>query len=91
MDFGAGDTANLVNAFEPGGTDFLKYVQQAYVSFLAPAGKALTIDFGKFVTPAGAEVIESKDNFNYSRGFCSRSPSRTTTRACASGTRSTTR
>ena len=22
MDFGAGDTANLVNAFEPGGTDF---------------------------------------------------------------------
>src|SRR4051812_15503842 len=26
MDFGAGDTANLVNAFEPGGTDFLKYV-----------------------------------------------------------------
>ena len=69
MDFGAGDTANLVNAFEPGGTDFLKYVQQAYVSFLAPAGKGLTIDFGKFVTPAGAEVIESKDNFNYSRGL----------------------
>ena len=67
MDFGAGDTANLVNAFEPGGTDFLKYVQQAYVSVLA--GKALTIDFGKFVTPAGAEVIENKDNFNYSRGL----------------------
>ena len=28
-----------------------------------------TIDFGKFVTPAGGEVIESKDNFNYSRGL----------------------
>ena len=27
------------------------------------------MDFGKFVTPAGAEVIESKDNFNYSRGL----------------------
>jgi putative OmpL-like beta-barrel porin-2 len=69
VDFGAGDTADLVNAFEPGGTGYLKYVQQAYVSYLAPAGKGLTIDFGKFVTPAGAEVIENKDNFNYSRGL----------------------
>ena len=69
VDFGAGDTANMVNAFEPGGTDYLKYVQQAYVSYLAPVGKGLTIDFGKFVTPAGAEVIENKDNFNYSRGL----------------------
>src|SRR6478752_1634310 len=47
----------------------LNYVQQAYVSYLVPAGKGLTIDFGKFVTPAGAEVIENKDNFNYSRGL----------------------
>jgi Putative beta-barrel porin-2, OmpL-like. bbp2 len=69
VDFGAGETANLVNAFEPGGADYLKHVQQAYVSYLAPVGKGLTIDFGKFVTPAGAEVIENKDNFNYSRGL----------------------
>jgi len=69
VDFGAGDTANLVNLYEPGGTDYLKYVQQAYVSYLVPAGKGLTIDFGKFVTPAGAEVIENKDNYNYSRGL----------------------
>ncbi len=69
VDFGAGDTADLVNAFEPGGPGYLKYVQQAYVSYLAPVGKGLTIDFGKFVTPAGAEVIENKDNFNYSRGL----------------------
>jgi opacity protein-like surface antigen len=69
VDFGAGDTADLVNLYEPGGTNYLKYVQQAYVSYLAPVGKGLTIDFGKFVTPAGAEVIENKDNFNYSRGL----------------------
>ena len=69
VDFGAGDTANMVNAFEPGGTDYLKYVQQAYVSYLVPVGKGLTVDFGKFVTPAGAEVIENKDNYNYSRGL----------------------
>jgi Putative beta-barrel porin-2, OmpL-like. bbp2 len=69
VDFGAGDTADMVNAFEPGGSDYLKHVQQAYVSFLAPVGKGLTVDFGKFVTPAGAEVIETKDNWNYSRGI----------------------
>ncbi len=69
LDFGAGETAEMVNAFEPGGTDYLKYVQQAYVSYLAPVGSGLTLDFGKFVTPAGAEVIENKDNFNYSRGL----------------------
>ena len=27
------------------------------------------MDFGKFVTSAGAEVIESKDNWNYSRSL----------------------
>ena len=69
LDFDAGDTADMVNAFEPGGTDFLNYVQQAYACFLAPVGNGLTIDFGKFVTPAGAEVIENKDNLNYSRGL----------------------
>ncbi len=69
FDFGAGDTAELVNSFEPGGTDYLKHVQQAYLSVLAPVGSGLTIEFGKFVTPAGAEVIETKDNFNYSRGL----------------------
>ena len=55
-----------MNLFEPGGKEYLKYVQQAYVSYLA--GK-VSLDFGKFVTPMGAEVIESKDNFNYSRGL----------------------
>lgn len=69
LDVGAGDTADLVNSFEPGGTDYLKYVQQGYVSYLAPIGKGLSVDFGKFVTPHGAEVIETKDNFNYSRGL----------------------
>jgi hypothetical protein len=69
IDFGAGDAADMVNAFEPGGVDYLKHVQQAYVSYLVPTGKGLTIDFGKFVTPAGGEVIESKDNWNYSRGL----------------------
>ena len=69
LDFGAGDTADVVNSFEPGDPDFMKHVQQAYVSYLIPAGKGLTFDFGKFVTPHGAEVIESPANYNYSRGI----------------------
>ena len=69
LDFGAGDTADVVNSFEPGGPDYLKHVQQAYVSYLVPAGQGLTVDFGKFVTPHGAELIESHTNYNYSRGL----------------------
>ena len=45
--------------------DSLRNIQQAYVS-INPWGK-LTVDFGKFVTTAGAEVIEAKDNWNYTR------------------------
>jgi len=46
-----------------------QYVKEAYFSYLAPLGKGLQVDVGKFVTPAGAEVIETKDNINYSRGI----------------------
>lgn len=69
LDVGAGDTAEQVNAFEPGGVDYLKFVQQAYISYRAPVGNGLTVDFGKFVTPHGAELIENHTNFNYSRGL----------------------
>jgi hypothetical protein len=46
-----------------------QYVKEAYFSYLAPVGKGLQIDVGKFVTPAGAEVIETKDDWNYTRGI----------------------
>jgi putative OmpL-like beta-barrel porin-2 len=46
-----------------------KNIEEAYGSYLAPVGKGLTIDVGKFVTNAGAEVIEAKDDFNYSRSL----------------------
>jgi hypothetical protein len=68
VDFMFGDTAKLVNSAEPGG-DHYQYLKQAYASCKAPLGKGLTIDFGKFVTQHGAEVIESKDNWNYSRSL----------------------
>ena len=67
LDLEAGHTADLVNAYEPGGLDFLKNVEQAYGSYLF--GSKVQVDVGKFVTSHGAEVIETKDNWNYSRSL----------------------
>ena len=69
LTFGYGNAINVVNGLEPGGIGFDRNIEQAYISYLAPVGKGLQIDFGKFVTPAGAEVIESAPNWNYSRGI----------------------
>jgi hypothetical protein len=65
LDFGK--TADIVASFEPeaDGKEIYKNIQQAYVSVLA--GSRLQIDAGKFVTPIGAEVIESQDDWNYTR------------------------
>jgi Putative beta-barrel porin-2, OmpL-like. bbp2 len=60
--------SNFINAYEPGGAPY-QNIEEAFASYLAPAGKGLQIDFGKFVTPLGAEVIEAKDNANYSRSL----------------------
>jgi hypothetical protein len=63
FDFGFGDTARVVNSSEPSSAD-LQHIQQAFVT--VKKGN-MNVDFGKFVTPLGAEVIETKDNWNYSR------------------------
>ena len=63
-DIGFGDTAKAVHAAEPAGTEVYQYLQQVYLS---ASRKKVQVDFGKFVTPFGAEVIETKDNWNYSR------------------------
>jgi len=67
IDLDFGKTADLVAAYEPepDGKEIYKHVQQAYMSVLA--GRKLQLDAGKFVPPLGAEVIESQDNWNYSR------------------------
>jgi hypothetical protein len=44
-------------------------LKEAYVDYIAPIGKGLTLTLGKFVTPNGAEVIESNANWNYSRSI----------------------
>ncbi len=69
IDLDFGPTTAYVHGAEPGGTAIYQNVQQAYVSYLAPAGTGLQLDFGKFVTWNGQEVIETKDNWNYSRSL----------------------
>jgi hypothetical protein len=67
--FGYGEAMNVVNRSDPAGLGFAQYLKEAYFSYLAPVGaNGLQFDFGKFVTPHGAEVIETQDNWNYSRG-----------------------
>src|SRR5215471_14705255 len=65
FDFGFGDTARVVNSSEPSTAD-LQHIQQAFVTVKKDN---ISFDFGKFVTPLGAEVIETKDNWNYSRSI----------------------
>jgi hypothetical protein len=70
LDLDYGPTAAMVNAFEPGKkTAILETIEQAYVSYLSPGAHGVQIDIGKFVTHNGAEVIETKDNWNYSRSL----------------------
>jgi hypothetical protein len=68
VDLDFGKTADLVAAFEPesGGAEIYKHLQQGYVSLLTDK---VTWDVGRFVTPIGAEVIESQDNWNYTRSI----------------------
>jgi len=50
-------------------TSTVDYLEQAFISFKPPKAKGLELDFGQFVTSAGAEVIEAKDDWNYSRSL----------------------
>jgi hypothetical protein len=71
VDFVYGRTEELINAAASNTTSAsqLPYLEQAFLSLKPPKAKGFEMDFGKFVTSAGAEVIEAKDNWNYSRSL----------------------
>lgn len=71
VDFIYGRTNDLINnaPSNSSSADQLNYVEQAFLSLKPPKAKGFEFDFGKFVTSAGAEVIEAKDNWNYSRSL----------------------
>jgi len=68
VDFGFGKAFDMIHAGESEPNIF-QYLEQAYVSFKPAKAKGLEVDFGEFVTSAGAEVIESNGNWNYSRSI----------------------
>jgi hypothetical protein len=68
LDAGFGQTFDYIHLSDPG-PNGMKYIEQAYVSLKPKSWKGFQIDFGKFVTSAGAEVIESYSNWNYSRSL----------------------
>jgi hypothetical protein len=70
VDIGFGHVAD-VTASDLGQPDAagIRPVQQAYLTFAVPTRVPFTIDVGKFVSSAGAEVIEANRNWNYSRSY----------------------
>lgn len=68
VDVGAGQTVNWMSSTDPG-PDGMKYLEQAFVEFRPNHMHGIQFDFGKFVTSAGAEVIETNANWNYSRSL----------------------
>jgi hypothetical protein len=65
----AGETAKYIHATGLGDSDDPFDLTEAYINYTAPIGKGLKFQFGKFVTMHGAEVIEARDDMNYSRGL----------------------
>ncbi len=65
----AGETAKFIHAAGLGKTDDAFDLTEACIDYIAPLGRGLKLQFGKFVTMHGAEVIEAKDDMNYSRGL----------------------
>ncbi len=68
VDLGFGEVFNVTHASDRAPTD-LRFFEQAYISLKPKAWHGLEVDAGEFVTSAGAEVIESNANWNYSRSL----------------------
>jgi hypothetical protein len=57
---------NPVNEVRP---QIYRNIFQAYGTYVAPVGKGLTVDFGKWASSLGIEGNYTKDQVNYSRSF----------------------
>ncbi len=68
LDLGFGRAFDIIAGSEQQPAIF-RNIRQAFVSLKPPKAKGLQLDFGKFVTSDGAEVIETDTNWNYSRSL----------------------
>jgi hypothetical protein len=71
VDTGFGETMRWIHAADPAAIEHqgLRYLEQMYVIFKPAHTNGSEFDFGEFVTSAGAEVIESSTNWNYTRSL----------------------
>jgi hypothetical protein len=71
LDVGFGETMRLIHAGDVAAKEHqgLRYVEQMYLIAKPNHSHGTEIDFGQFVTSAGAEVIESSSNWNYTRSL----------------------
>jgi hypothetical protein len=69
LDLGMGRTYESFFLSEPRHNAWQDNMLNAYLSFKPASWRGVQVDFGKFVTSAGAEVTESHLNWNYSRGL----------------------
>lgn len=63
------DFAYLQGERNIAGSDTLRHIQRANVSYLAPVGSGLTITAGLFNSLIGYESLYAKDNANYTRSW----------------------
>jgi hypothetical protein len=68
VDAGFGRTFDIISVSEKDVNE-MRFLKQAYVSLKPARWKGVELDFGRFVTSASAEVIETSNNFNYSRSL----------------------
>ncbi|HLY10427.1 MAG TPA: outer membrane beta-barrel protein, partial [Planctomycetota bacterium] len=69
LKLGMGKDAGFLASTENLGTSAQFDIVEGYVEYLAPIGSGLDFKAGKMATLAGYEVIESKDNWSYSRSL----------------------
>ena len=68
VDLGFGQVFDVIHSADRD-PEAWKYFQQAYVSVKPKSWHGLEIDAGQFVTSAGAEVIATNQDWNYSRSL----------------------
>ncbi|MBZ5584830.1 MAG: porin [Acidobacteriia bacterium] len=68
LDLGFGQIFDVIHGTDRAPEGW-KYIKQAYVSFKPKSWHGVEVDAGEFVTSAGAEVIETNQNWNYSRSL----------------------
>ena len=69
LQFGQATATLQGNAANEPRPEIYRNIFQAYGTYVAPVGKGLTIDFGKWASSLGIEGNYSKDQMNYSRSY----------------------